>query len=94
MNDAELDQVLDTWQAPAPSTSLRRATLAAVPPRPPRSVLGVPLRWAATAVLSAGGIAIGTSIWSDPKLGRFWGMAGELHTRTIRPVDPPSAKIR
>jgi hypothetical protein len=94
MNDIELDQLLDTWQAPVPSPSLRRTTLAAFPPRPPRRVFGIPVRWVFAAVLSAGGLAIGTSIWTDPKLGSFWGIAGELHTRTTRLVDPPSAKIR
>jgi hypothetical protein len=94
MTDAELDQLLDTWQAPMPSPLLRRMTMAALPPRPPRRLLGIPLRWVVAAVLSAGGLAIGTSIWTDPRIGSFWGMAGNLHTRTTRMVDPPSAKIR
>jgi hypothetical protein len=94
MNDTELDQLLDSWPAPAPSPSLRRTTLAAISPAPPRRIFGIRPRWAAIAVLGAGGLAVGTSLWNDPKLGGFWGVAGDLHTRTTRFVDPPSAKIR
>jgi hypothetical protein len=94
MNDVELDHLLDTWQAPVPSPLLRRMTLASLPPKPPRKILGIPLRWAVVGLLGAGGIAIGTDIWTDPKLGGFWGSAGGIHTRTTRMVDPPSAKIR
>jgi hypothetical protein len=94
MNDTELDQLLDTWQAPVPSQSLRRTTLAALPPRPPRRVFGLPLRWVVAAALSAGGFAIGTSIWSNPEIGRFYGETDSLYMRGTRLVDPPTAVIR
>jgi hypothetical protein len=94
MNDTELDQLLDTWQSPAPSPSLRRTTLAALPPRPPRRVFGLPLRWVVAAALSAGGFAIGTSIWNSPEIGRFYGQSGNIHMHSTRLVDPPTAVIR
>jgi hypothetical protein len=94
MNDTELDQLLDTWQAPVPSPSLRRTTLSGLPPRPPRRVFGLPLRWVVAAALSAGGFAIGTSIWNSPEIGRFYGQSGNIHVRSTRLVDPPTAVIR
>jgi hypothetical protein len=94
MNDTELDQILDTWQSPAPSPSLRRTTLAAMPPRSRRKLLGVPLRWAIAGTLAFGGFAVGTSIWGEPVIGYFSGESGDIHMRATRRVDPPSAVLR
>lgn len=51
MNDVELDQLLDTWIAPAPSPSLRHDLRARFPRTQPRRYVR-PLRWALLIALS------------------------------------------
>jgi len=58
MNDTELDQLLNRWETPAPSSGLRRRVLVNVSPRERRG-FGKPLRWglamaAASCVLALG----------------------------------------
>jgi hypothetical protein len=94
MNDTELDQLLDTWQAPAPSPALRRTTLAAFPRDYRIKIAGVPLKWLVAATLAAGSLAVGTSLWSNPELGNYFqGSANGIYVRVARRIDPPQAKI-
>jgi len=58
MNDAELDRLLDTWKAPAPSPSLR-AGLRDRLPRRERRMFGRPLRWVLAIALVSAAVAIG-----------------------------------
>ena len=98
MNDVELDQLLNVWEAPMPSPALRRTTLAAFPRDWRWKIGGLPVRWLAAAALGAGTLAVGTSLWSDPELGyQFQGSVdgdSSLYMRLSRRIDPPSAKIR
>jgi len=93
MNDVELDQLLDTWEAPAPPPSLRRGLVAAFPVKRWK-VFGIPLRWivagAAAAVVCA---AVGAGLF-NPEIGRFYGRFDSgLYMKTTRLVDPPQASM-
>jgi len=97
MSEAELDQLLDAWTAPAPAPSMRRELLAALP-APRRRVLGVPLRWA--LVLAGGALCavLGATALSDPVLSRFYSQcdprAPGLNVQITRLVTPPTAKLK
>lgn len=91
MNEAELDRLLDMWEAPAPPASLRRGLVAALPVQR-RTVLGVPLRW--VLVVAAGAIcaALGAAGFENPELSRFQGQWSDegLCIQAIRMITPPA----
>jgi len=73
MNDQELDQVLDSWEAPAPPRSLREGLRARFP-RTERRGVARPLRWvlavaAVSATLALGMEKTGASPW-DFRIGQ------------------------
>ena len=75
MTDLELDQLLDTWQAPAPTPAFRRKLRA--PTRRQRR----PLRWALLLLAASLTLMVATGQRSDPVMGvvnRFWENALEL----------------
>ncbi|HTX38807.1 MAG TPA: hypothetical protein VME43_27460 [Bryobacteraceae bacterium] len=97
MNDTELDQLLDLWQAPAPPPSLRRGLVDSFPAAP-RRLFGVPVRWlaacAAAALCAAVCVAGADQLFGNPELSRFYASGGPgLYMRTIRLVSPPQAQI-
>ncbi|HEY2014134.1 MAG TPA: hypothetical protein VGH38_11580 [Bryobacteraceae bacterium] len=58
MNDNELDRLLDTWEAPAPPSSLRKG-LRAQFPRPERRRFARPLGWVLVIAVASATLAIG-----------------------------------
>lgn len=90
MTDQELDNMLDTWVIPETPVSLRADLERKLPARPRRKFLGMPLRWAAAAALSATGLAVGTSIAIlDPAIGTTWARFSDgTHIRTRTMVEP------
>ncbi len=58
MNDAELDRLLNTWEAPVPSQSLRQG-LRAQFPRAERPRFARPLRWVLAIAIATAALAIG-----------------------------------
>lgn len=58
MNDTELDQLLDTWETPAPSSSLRQGLRARFP-RPERPRFARPLGWVLVTAVASVTLAIG-----------------------------------
>ena len=96
MNDTELDQLLDAWQAPAPSPATRSNLRAAFPQPTRRRLLGVPLRWFAVAAPAAGLMALGTSFKGS--LGESNATvelpSGIANVRTRYYVDPAAAMVR
>lgn len=97
MSEAELDQLLDVWTAPAPAPSMRRGLIAALP-APRRRVLGVPLRWALALAGGALCAALGASVLSDPVLSRFYSQCDPstpgLNVQVTRLIAPSAAKWR
>lgn len=97
MNDTELDEILNLVVAPAPSPSLRRGLVAALP-APRRKILGMPVRW-----LLAGGAAVlcaalgAAALDVGPVQAQFYGAVqsadGNLYATTTRLIDPPSVTL-
>lgn len=93
MNDYDLDQLLDLWQAPPPSPSVRRALAASLPVRP-RRLFGLRVRWLAIFAAALVCIAAADELLTNPELGRFYaGWDNGLYMRTIRMVSPPQAQM-
>lgn len=96
MNDTELDQLLDVWQAPAAPPSMRRG-LAACLPAPSRRVLGLRPRWlamGAAACVAALCVAGADQLFGNPEILRFWGAwSNGLYMQTTRLVSPPQAQM-
>jgi len=85
MNDSELDEILNGWEAPAPPPSLR-AGLRARFPRAERRRFGRPLRWLLMAAVASVALAVameqsGGSL-SDSRviqlLGQIWDHVTEV----------------
>lgn len=96
MNDTELDELLNTWQAPAVPVSLREGLRQrlAVEARPVRRSFGVRLRWAAAFALAAGTLAVGTSLVADGVVGSDTGNWDEhTYVRRTKIVHPFLAKL-
>jgi len=95
MNEAELDQLLDTWEAPAPPPSLRKGLVAALPVQR-RTVFGVslPLVFAAGALCAA----LGAAGFESPLLSRFQGQwsdeGGGLYLQATRMIAPPVTPLK
>jgi len=96
MNDTELDQLLDQWKTPEPSSALRSSLRAAFPQRPRRRLFGLPVRWIVAFAAAAGLAAIGAGF--NGSLGQNEGSAdlptGRVHVRARYIVDPPVAALR
>jgi hypothetical protein len=58
MNDTELDRLLDTWEEPAPSPSLREGVRGRFPRAEPRRFVR-PLGWVLVIVVASAALAIG-----------------------------------
>lgn len=98
MNDKELDQLLDKWDAPEAAPSLRRRLRAAFPADARRRLWGVPVRWIVASAVSAGVVAVGTGLVGDGKLNSFSGSAelpgGTVYVQMTQMVDPPLAALK
>ncbi len=98
MNDKELDQLLDKWDAPEAAPSLRRRLRAAFPADARRRLWGVPVRWIVAFAVSAGVVAVGTGLVGDGKLNSFWGSAelpgSTVYVQMTQMVDPPLAGLK
>ncbi len=93
MNEAELDQLLDAWEAPAPPPSLRRG-LVAMLDTPHRSAWRVPRRWALAIAGVALCAAMGAANFRTSRLGDFYkhwdsDIGSGLYVHVSRRVDPP-----
>ena len=93
MNETELDQLLDQWEAPVPSAALRSSLRAAFPQRPHGRLFGLQARWIVSFVAAAGALAVGTSF--SGSIGQSEGCAdlptGRLCVHTTSFVDPTAA---
>jgi hypothetical protein len=68
MNDTELDQLLNTWEAPMPPRTLR-SDLRDRFPRAERRWFGRPLRWVLVGIVACATLAIGTEQGSGRPFG-------------------------
>jgi len=68
MNDTELDQLLDVWEAPAPPESMRQGLRARFP-RSERIPFPRPLRWAVVGLLASAVFALGIAKSNDSAWG-------------------------
>ncbi len=95
MNDAELDEILDSWKAPAPPASMRANFKAALPARRTRRVFGLPLRWAVALALGAAALAGAGVLVSNGRLSSDAGpWDGGTYLRRTRIVQPSIAKLK
>jgi hypothetical protein len=98
MNDKELDQLLDQWDAPEAAPSLRRRLRAAFPADARRRLWGVPVRWIVAFAASAGVVAVGTGLVGDGRLNSFWGSAElpgiTVYVQMTQMVNPPLAGLK
>jgi hypothetical protein len=98
MNETELDQLLNKWQAPEPAPALRRQLRAAFPADPRRRLFGVPVRWIVAFAASAGAVAIGTGLVGNGSMSTFWGSTdlagGTVYVQATQMVDPPLAQLK
>ncbi len=96
MTDTELDELLDTWQAPVPPRSLRAGLDASFPARKPRRVFGGPLRWAiVVGAIGAAFLALGGSFVAGPEISHFAaGLDNGRWMTTTRIVDPPISQLK
>jgi hypothetical protein len=98
MNEAELDELLDTWKAPAAPPSLRRGLVAGFPVPRHRRVFGVPLRWALVTAGVALCAALGAGTFDSSQLGRSytrWDTAdGTLYMHSVRVIVPPVSPFK
>jgi len=87
MNDSQLDQLLDTWEAPAPSAALR-AGLRDRFPRTERRRRFVPrLRWLVTAAAIYATLALATGQTSDSPLDRLWVPFERLYNAIVEVIE-------
>lgn len=98
MNDQELDQILDGWQAPSPSPSLRQQVCGVFSASERGRILGVQLRWIVAGILSAGFVALATEALVDGRLGGEASGGGDspsgpIYGRVIQMVEPPVARL-
>jgi hypothetical protein len=97
MNDTELDQVLDSWTAPAVPPSIRRG-LAAALPRERRRVFGVPVRWVVAFAAAAVCAVLGAKAFDNPVLGRYEAAVTDsgasVKIQITRMISPPVAKLK
>jgi hypothetical protein len=70
MTENELDQLLNRWRTPVPSTQLRQRVLEKFPRRDPRG-FGRALRWAAASAVLLCMLAIGTAQSGHGTLANF-----------------------
>ena len=93
MNDRELDEMLNTWEAPAAPPSLRAGLRMKFPARHTRTVAGVPLKWILALAIGAGAV-VGASLVSDGAIGSDAGPWDD-HTfvRRTQIVQPAIAKL-
>ena len=94
MNDTELDNMLDTWKAPAAPASMRAKLQSQFPAKPPLRLLGVRPRWILAFAAATGALALGASLVADGTLGSESGPwdAG-TYVRRTRIVHPFLAKL-
>jgi hypothetical protein len=95
MTETDLDELLDAWRAPAPPPSLRAGLRTSFPADRRRRLWGVPLRWIVACAASAGALAVGTSLVTDPMMTRFASrMEDGNWVITTRMIDPPIARLK
>lgn len=64
MNDTELDRLLDAWEAPAPTQSLREGLKARLP-QPKRRTLPVRLRWGLVTLFASAALTVAIAQTGD-----------------------------
>jgi hypothetical protein len=88
MNDTELDQMLNSWEAPEPPPSMRAQLLSKFPAKPPVRILGLRPRWI-VGFAAAGALAVGASLIQDGMImsdSGAWDAATHVHrTRIVHP---------
>jgi hypothetical protein len=94
MSEQDLDRLLDTWDAPSPSPSVRASLLVSFPRPAPRKLFGIRLRWlmvAAACLLTIAGLA-GSLLRGEPIISRGWRqLADGTYVRSTCLVEPPYA---
>ncbi|SPE36689.1 hypothetical protein SBA3_2490011 [Candidatus Sulfopaludibacter sp. SbA3] len=87
MNDTELDAILETWEAPAPSPALREGVRHGIPHAPRKRSYG----WAAAAA----SVAVTTSLIGVAMLGRGEArLADGTYIQSSMMVDPATSQER
>lgn len=94
MNDTELDDMLNTWKAPAAPASMRAKLQSRFPAKPPLRFLGVRPRWILAFAAATGALALGASLVEDGTLGSDSGPWDTgTYVRRTRIVHPFLAKF-
>ncbi|MCE5307299.1 MAG: hypothetical protein LLG20_06630 [Acidobacteriales bacterium] len=94
MTDQDLDLLLDRWDAPEASPTMRSSLRAAIPARPRRKLFGVvPLRWALAGLAGAAGVAVAAGVVSrQPVISSGSGqLEGGVYYRSSMRVAPALA---
>jgi len=94
MTDQDLDLLLDRWDVPEASPTMRSSLRAAIPRRPRRKLFGiVPLRWALAALAGAASMAVAAGVVSwQPVISNGSGqLEGGVYYRSSMRVTPALA---
>ena len=99
MEDQELDQILDSWRAPAASPGLRRQLSAAFPAPERGRILGVPVRWMIGGIVTTGLVALaaaalGIGAGGGLAMGSADTPSGPIYAKATSIVEPPIASWR
>ena len=86
MNDTELDQLLDTWKAPAPTPSLG-GRLRARFPRAERTQFPRPLRWGLVTLLGAAALTVAVAQTGESHADVVMHMVNHVYTVLVFTMD-------